>query len=169
MVSFISELAQIMRNWLPIVVFFLASGLLHGQVQSRLTDYLETSGTKSEVNAQAEISELLSKLNSKPRKSDRIFLKSVFSLTHRQLLKTYQQYADFSEIFNGGRYDCVTATALYSLLLEELGYSHAIYETKYHVFLLVESSEGQFLIESTDPINGFEYQKERIKERSGLG
>lgn len=168
MLRFNLKSGKLIRIWLSVGLLSFALGLLQGQNHSRLHDYEETDLADQLVDAKYQISEFLFKVNSKSKKSDRLFLKTVFGQTHKQFLKEYQQYAGFNEIFSNGNYDCVTATALYSLLLEELGFTHEVYETKYHVFLLIESSEGQFLIESTDPINGFEYQQDRIKERIAL-
>jgi hypothetical protein len=154
-----------MRIWLQIGVFLLGIGLIQGQGFDQLDWYLGTGTIQNKAQINDQISNLVTKLNAKSKKSDRQFLMGVFNLAHRQFLKEYHQYSSFNNIFEGGQYDCVTATALYSLLLTELGYEHKIVETKYHIFILVESPAGQFLMESTDPINGFEYQKERINNR----
>ena len=81
------------------------------------------------------------------------------------MLKQYQQYASFEEIFTSGKYDCLTATALYSALLQELGYQYTTIETDFHIFILVHSPEGDVLFESTDPLDGFVNQPEMIEER----
>lgn len=153
------------RIWLQIGVFLLGIERIHGQDYDQLDWYLGTSTTQNKVQIKDQISKLVIKLNAKSNKPDRQFLMGVFNLTHRQFLKEYHPYSSFSNIFDKGQYDCVTATALYSLLLTELGYEHEIIETKYHIFILIESIAGQFLMETTDPINGFEYQKERIENR----
>lgn len=154
-----------MKNWLQIGVFLIGLGLAQGQSFNLLKSYLGESNGQQQTLVKDQIAKLVTKLNAKPRKSDRQFLMGVFNLTHRQFLKEYRQYSSFNNIFERGQYDCVTATALYSLLLTELGYEHQIVETKYHIFILVKSEDGEFLMESTDPISGFEYQQERIKTR----
>lgn len=154
-----------MRIWLQIAVFILGIGMIQGQDLSLLDSYLGTTPNRNQSEAKDKISKLVSKLNSKSRKSDRQFLMGLFGLTHRQLLKEYQQYSEFNKIFDKGYYDCVTATALYSLVLSEFDFKHTILETKYHIFIIVESEEGRFLIESTDPISGFEFQQEKIDSR----
>ena len=146
-------------------MFLIGIGLIQGQDYDQLESYLGASNTAYQTDARQQISKFVDKLNSKTKKSDRKYLLGVFTQTHRQFLKEYRQYSSFTNIFEDGTYDCVTATALYSLLLTELGFEYEIVETKYHIFILVDSPEGQMLIESTDPINGFEYQQERIDRR----
>lgn len=136
-----------------------------GQNSPLLANYSATDGSHDQSDYQQKLALLVEKLDAKTKKSDRQFLKNVFNLTHRQLLKEYDQYAGFGEIFKDGRYDCLTATALYSVILKELGYNHRIIETNYHIFLLVDTENGQILMESTDPLDGFVYQPERIENR----
>jgi len=45
--------------------------------------------------------------------------------------------------------------ALYSLVLNRLSYSYDIVETNYHIFLLVQTSKGDVMIETTDRFGGF--------------
>lgn len=154
-----------MHFWALTGVFMLVSLLTSGQQGSLLAYYSGTDDVSGYVMHQQKIDLLIEKLDSKTKKSDRQFLKNVFNITHRQLLKEYDQYAGFGEIFQDGKYDCLTATALYSILLGELGYEHRIIETNYHIFLLVDTEEGQMLMESTDPLDGFEYQADKIQSR----
>lgn len=143
----------------------LISLLASGQKSTHLANYQMTDGLLETADYQFMVNSLIQKLDSKTKKSDRQFLKNVFNITHRQLLKEYDQYAGFGELFREGKYDCLTATALYSILLNELGYQHRIIETNYHIFLLVDTEDGQILMESTDPLDGFEYQPDRIESR----
>ncbi|MEQ9413190.1 MAG: hypothetical protein RIF39_05140 [Cyclobacteriaceae bacterium] len=154
-----------MRFWFVIGVFTLVSSISIAQKSPFLANYSVTDGSNKDSDYQQKVELLIEKLDAKGKKTDRLFLKSVFNITHRQLLKEYDQYAGFGEIFKGGKYDCLTATALYSVLLNELGYPHRIIETNYHIFLLVDTNDGQVLMESTDPLDGFEYQPEKIESR----
>lgn len=97
--------------------------------------------------------------------SETAFLQYVFNKTHAKFLKHYEEYASFVELLSGGRYNCLTGTALYALLLDNLGYRFSIVETNYHIFLLVNTKDGQVLFEATDPQNGFVRDADRIKER----
>lgn len=98
-------------------------------------------------------------------KDEKAFLGHVFSKTHSKFLKQYKEYATFNELFSNGTYNCLTGTALYALMLEELGFPYTIIETNYHIFLLAETSEGKILFEATDPLNGFVADDREIVKR----
>jgi hypothetical protein len=91
----------------------------------------------------------------KDAKGDSKFLRYVFTKTHQRYLKHYETYAGFNELTINGNYNCLTGTALYALILDQLGYEFRIIETNYHIFLVVNSKEGQILFEATDPAKGF--------------
>lgn len=101
------------------------------------------------------------------------FLKFAFYKTHRKFLKHYNQYSSLQTLFAKGDYDCLSGTALYVLLLEELGYVYEIKETDYHIYILVtanvkDSDTGSnypFLFESTDPLTGFVSDEKEILKR----
>lgn len=155
-----------MRVWIVLAGILISISVASGQPNVLLENYWQTDETRSDQNLMAsKIDAIVLKLDAHSKKSDRQILKTVFNITHRQLLKEYNQYAGFGEIIQSGQYDCLTATALYSLLLTRLGYQHKIIETNYHIFLLVQSTEGEILMESTDPLNGFEYHKDKIEDR----
>lgn len=154
-----------MRIWAFILIFSTFWGAGFCQENDLLTSYLSTTSLANEALAEDRIAVLVEKLEAKKIKSDRQFLRTLFNSTHRQLLKQYDQYSDFEEIFQNGKYDCLTATALYSVLLNKFDYTYSIIETNYHIFMIVKTEEGDVLLESTDPINGFEYIPEKIDDR----
>lgn len=106
-------------------------------------------------------------------KDTETFLKYAFYKTHRKFLKHYNQYSSLQTLFAKGDYDCLSGTALYVLLLEELGYIYEIKETDYHIYILVtanakDSDTGSnypFLFESTDPLSGFVSDEKEILKR----
>lgn len=111
---------------------------------------------------------LINKLKEKraSSKSDELFLKHVFYTVHRKMLGEYEQYVTFSEIFKKEKkYDCVTGTALYALILDELGIDFQVHETDYHVYLVAYSGEKEYLFESTDALAGFAWDPKEIAER----
>lgn len=111
---------------------------------------------------------LVSKLKEKQSayKSEAAYLKYVFYTVHRKMLGEYEQYVTFSEIFKKEKkYDCVTGTALYALILDELGIDYEIHETDYHVYLVAKVDDKEFLFESTDALAGFAWDSKEIKER----
>jgi hypothetical protein len=100
----------------------------------------------------------------KGSKSDEVFLSYVFRKTHQKLLRNYEPYASFNEL-SRGTYNCLTGTALYALLLTDLGYTYKIIETNYHIFLVVSTPGGKILFEATDPANGFVTNQDAILRR----
>ncbi|MEJ0055154.1 MAG: hypothetical protein WDN75_05535 [Bacteroidota bacterium] len=99
--------------------------------------------------------------------SEQKLLRKTFARLHSSYLKKYEAYADFNEAFSSGKYDCLTATALFSHVLGKLNFSYEIIETNYHIFLMVQTSDGQVLLETTDRWDGFVTDKEAIAKRIG--
>jgi hypothetical protein len=92
-------------------------------------------------------------------------LEHLFYKVHQKYLKQYVPYQSFQDLFDTGTYGCLTGTALYAFLLDELGYEYEIIETNYHMFLKVKTNGKNYLLESTDPFNGFEYLEKEIEKR----
>ncbi len=90
-------------------------------------------------------------------------LRAIFNKTHKQFLKHYVQYAGLEEI-GQGRYDCLTATTLFADILTRAGYSFEIIETNYHIFMMVETTSGKVVLETTDRFGGFISEPSRINE-----
>lgn len=88
-------------------------------------------------------------------KTEKRFLKDVFQKTQKRFFKTYEQSSPLSQIFLCGKFDCVSGTTLFALILEELGFQIQIKETAFHAYLLVYlDNEEKILIESTDAVYG---------------
>ena len=101
--------------------------------------------------------------------SDARFLKQIFYSVHKKILGTYEQYVTFDALFqNEQKYDCVTGTALYALILDHFGFDYDIHETDYHVYLVAYAQEKRFLFEATDPIYGFSSNSDEIDQRMNL-
>ena len=101
----------------------------------------------------------------KKRLCHRVLLSTVFYKTHQKLLKQYKPYKSFESLFSDGVYGCLTGTAIYALLLEDLGYEYQIIESTYHVFLIVEVDGHKYAFESTDPLYGFITSEKEIEEK----
>ena len=98
-------------------------------------------------------------------KCDEAFVRYTFREAYKTFFKNYKAYSQFPEIFETGNYDCLSATSLFSLVLDEFGFKYKIIETNYHIFLLVEADQNQLLLESTDEVNGIITNQEEIKQR----
>jgi hypothetical protein len=97
--------------------------------------------------------------------SDEDFLNFLFYRTHKVYLKRYEGHTSFSQVMNEGKYDCLTGTVLYALLLKEFDFPFTVVETDYHIYLLVSGEETTVLLETTDPINGFISDRETIENK----
>lgn len=98
-------------------------------------------------------------------KNDRDFVHHLFYKTHQKFLKTFETDASFSIMLAHGRYNCLTGTALYSLLLHHFGIVHSVIETNYHIFIIAEVGEQSVLLEATDPLLGFTEGERAVEER----
>ncbi|MFY0599861.1 MAG: hypothetical protein JXR03_09330 [Cyclobacteriaceae bacterium] len=101
----------------------------------------------------------------KRSKNDLLFLEKIFYKTHRKQLGWYQNYVSLSHTFESKKYDCLTGTALFALILEEVGIEYQILEFDFHIFLIARPDGHNVLIEATDPLNGFISDQKEINHR----
>lgn len=115
---------------------------------------------------QGELTEVLEKLQKKRHKwSDARVTEKLFYTLHRKMLKWYEQYASFGEVFASGKYDCVSGTGLFAVVLDRLDIPYTIYEFDYHAFLIAETAQGKILLEATDPFHGVITNPDEIARR----
>lgn len=151
-----------------IVLFFISLPILSlGQGTSFFQDLITTSSVQPSLPETDKLNNYILSLQNKKVKSEKKFLKSIFKATHQKYLKTYSQYADLGEVFQGGKFDCLTATTLFGVLLKETHFDFKIIETNYHIFILVDTKEGQVLLETTDRLSGFVEDPAEIIRRIG--
>lgn len=138
-----------------------------GKLAYYLAAYSRTDGTQVDTRHVQDFLERL-KATQGSMRNEKEFLSYLFSKTHRKFLKSYADYVPFGETLRKGTYNCLTGTALYALLLDQLGIEFRIVETNYHIFLLAGSGDGKVLMEATDPANGFVTGDSRIEARIAL-
>lgn len=159
-----------------LTVFFLVPVLAFGQAVKenactsvkKIDYYLQLySQADTKGGSTSDISAFIDKLERKRssfvHKDD--FLEYVFRKTHQRFLRHYDDYVPFSEMLEKRKYNCLTGTALYALLLDHFGISYKVIETNYHIFLIANTGEGRALLETTDPINGFIKDAGEIESR----
>lgn len=78
-------------------------------------------------------------------------IKEIFKLSHNKFFTKYDLNATQCELFNSGKYNCVTGTLFYSYVLDQLGIPFTIKEDPTHAYLLAYPNEFSIPIESTDP------------------
>lgn len=91
--------------------------------------------------------------------------KAIFATVHDRLLRQYDIYAQFDDLFENGRYNCATASALYAIILEHFRFPYALVEKPDHVNVLLDPGGENIVIESTDPTRGlYAMDKKKIVE-----
>ncbi len=134
-------------------------------IESNLKAFLSTDRYKAESIKSFE--SFLHKLSKKHSfaKSEQSFVRHIFAKAHQRYLKNYTAYASLEETFDNGSYNCLTGTILLSLILHHYDIDHQVIETNYHIFILAETTEGQVLLEATDPLNGFVNSRTDVEAR----
>lgn len=96
----------------------------------------------------------------KPKKQ----IKQIYDQVHDRFLKKYEEVAYFDDIFTTGNFNCVSASALYALILDYFDINYIIKETPTHVYIIADPSATSFLIETTLPSNGVFVFDEKFKK-----
>lgn len=91
-------------------------------------------------------------------------LKDIYKSVHSEFLKKYDADKYFSDIFSTGEYNCVTASALYALILDRLKIDYIIKRTPDHVYIIADPDNSDFLIETTKPIGGLIQFDDKFKK-----
>lgn len=82
-------------------------------------------------------------------------LKILFDQTHERFFDKYTEVSNFDEIFRTREYNCVSATALYALILRSYGIPYQIKETPTHVYTVAYPNTKSIVLESTAPQSGY--------------
>lgn len=88
----------------------------------------------------------------KPKKS----LQKIYDFIHDRYFIKYVENPVFGDIFSNGTYNCVTASALYAFLFDEMKIPYEIREMPTHVYVYIVAYPGpqEFTVESTLPAEG---------------
>ncbi|NOT75154.1 MAG: hypothetical protein HOP08_09520 [Cyclobacteriaceae bacterium] len=150
-----------------IIILLVLAGFA-AQSQNNLDAFLATNDVDQSISEEAKLKvhSFVATLSNAGLSEEKL-LHRAFQKAHSTFLKKYEAYADFKEIFTTGRYDCLTATALFSNILDGLDFSYEVIETNYHIFLIVHTTKGEVLLETTDRWGGFITHKEEITKRIG--
>jgi tetratricopeptide (TPR) repeat protein len=95
-------------------------------------------------------------------KSARQKAKVIFKEVHSHFFVKYEENAFFNKIFEGGKYNCLTASMLYSLVLTNYNIPFEIKEKPTHVYLVGLPGTDNILFETTNPA-GFYVPNEKLK------
>ncbi|MBX2895466.1 MAG: hypothetical protein KF763_08485 [Cyclobacteriaceae bacterium] len=142
---------------------------MEAKTQDILPALLNTYHTKNRASIEARLNTFITGLQQKQAtRSEEEFLRIIFQESHRRFFKTYNAYSQFPEVFEKGKYDCLSATSLLAVVLDAFGYNFHVIETNYHIFISVQTKNGQVLLESTDRVSGFVTNPEQIQERISM-
>ncbi|HMJ69494.1 MAG TPA: hypothetical protein VK508_11380 [Cyclobacteriaceae bacterium] len=103
---------------------------------------------------ETRVGKLVSQLEKRHYRNDVRKLHALFTKTHNRFLHSYVQYTGIDQLAKG-RYDCLTATSLFADILTRSGFSYNIIETNYHIFIVVNTKDGDVVLETTDRLGGF--------------
>lgn len=158
-----------MRGWGIISIIFLTTVLAYAEADPSKSDPL-LSFLYTDVAVKANpknFSSFLQQLDKKKHafKYEKELVRYIFYKTHQKFLKNFQTESSFGELLTTGKYNCLTGTALYALLFEHFDIAYSIIETNHHIFIIVKADGAEILIETTDPVEGFVDNPEKIQTR----
>jgi hypothetical protein len=97
------------------------------------------------------------------------FLQHLHRQVHRQFLHRYQALAGVGQLLAEGQYNCLSGSAVFALVLQELGYPAQVYQTKRHAFVRLRTRQGtEYLIEATDQAQGLTLDPAELKARLAI-
>ncbi len=94
-----------------------------------------------------------------PKRQIRILYRTV----NNTFFTKYEFSTTFDKIFHNGNYNCVTASALYGIVLDHLNIPFYIMETPMHVYIVAYYNKTHIKIESAGPYSGYFVYNESIK------
>lgn len=145
------------------------TSFLHDNSQDYFRMFLASSGNYSEAEYQKAYGiykDFMNKLNTPKFSSSgaKKKIKMIYQQVHDKFFRKYELQTNFSAIFKNGNYNCVTATALYGIILKELDIPFAVVETPIHVYLIAYPDNEDIKIETTDPLTGYFVLDQKTKK-----
>jgi len=111
----------------------------------------------------ARVNKLVTDIQKHHYRNDIQKLSAIFRKTHSRFLHQYIKYTGIEELTEG-KYDCLTATSLFADILTRTGYNYNIIETNYHIFIVVNTMNGDVVLETTDRFGGFISDKTKMNK-----
>lgn len=107
------------------------------RIHQRISSYVEA--VKKEIDGKPE-----------PKK-----VKYIYEDVHRVFFRSYKLQNSFTDIFDKGEYNCVSASALYAIIFKMLEIPFQVMESPQHVYLVTYPQTHKILIETTSPGKGY--------------
>ncbi len=125
-------------------------------VLSLLLASYPTASADMQASAESKIALTVNELKAKAtNKSNAKNIKLIYSRVHDTYFRKYELENNFGEVFGNGNYNCLSASALYGLVLSRLGIPFSVKERPDHVYLVAFPATDKILIESTNPTGGY--------------
>lgn len=120
-----------------------------------LAPYEKSEGYNSK-NAHQQINDCVAYIEKETaEQSNTKRVKFIYNYVHKRFFKVYKLHNSFSNIFESGEYNCVSASAFYAIVFKKLGIPFQIIEAPQHVYLIAYPQSERILIETTAPSNGY--------------
>ena len=113
----------------------------------------------------SKLVDFVSKIESRHYTNELKLLRKTVKNSHKEFLKNYKAYSQVDDAYSSGNYDCLSGTLLLSSIFEQLGIKHKVYETNYHIFLIVQTLGREVIVETTDKNHGLITNPEEIEKR----
>ncbi|MBX2978959.1 MAG: hypothetical protein KF905_06675 [Flavobacteriales bacterium] len=92
-------------------------------------------------------------------------LRQIFNEVQSTFLVRYDAQALFGDLFTKGDFNCVTASALFALILNDLDIPYGIHLTPDHMYLATMVQGDPAVIETTDPVRGVFVVSQRARKK----
>lgn len=89
----------------------------------------------------------------------------MYKKTYLEFFREYKSNINFSEIFTTGKYNCVSSSALFSLILSDLKIDYSIKEDPNHVYLVANPALEKIILQTTSLNQGVIEVKETFKQQ----
>jgi len=114
------------------------------------------AGKKSSASSKEKFYAYLNKMGYEKmadKKQDKK-VKFIYENVHGAFLSKYEGKSLFSDIFENGDYNCVSATALYCMAFDYFKIPYTIKEKPNHVYPIAYPNNQQVIVETTNPMVG---------------
>lgn len=89
------------------------------------------------------------------KQSEEKLIRALHKQVHERFLTRYRALVEFNEVFVSGEYNCVSSTALFALVLEELEIPYYVQEQPGHVLIMAYPNTSNITVEMTTVKNAF--------------
>lgn len=123
------------------------------------------SGAHAET-LKTELNNFISRLKKFEKNSPKSKVKKIFQLTKKEFLHHYSLLSFFNDQLDDGTYNCVTGSALFAIIFEEMDIPYVVIEVPRHVYLIAYPNQENIGVESTEEKDGIYNWTEYTKQQA---